>query len=227
MKNMKRMLASFAAIALVIGIAAPLSAQANPKRANEIRDQARARAEDKRQEKQERVAEIKQKVEARKIELQQERCERRQEKLQATLPRLSNGATTVKGTIDKVYERVQGFYASGQLTVSNYEELVNVIETTKADAETSLEALEVYEFEINCDDKNVGSQLDGFRTAVKSARDELKDYRKSVVDLISALRAEAAEDKEDSTDSEEDQSNDSDESDNETEQSEQETENAQ
>ena len=190
---MKRIMIGLVAFSLVLGIAAPLSAHANPDKVEEIRAAAKARAEERRQQKDERIAEIKEEVAARKLELQQDRCERRQEKLAALLPKLSNGATRVKGAIDKVYERVQGFYDSGQLTVDNYDELVEAIELAKANAESSLEALDSFEFEIDCEENGVGGQLDGYRTAVKGAKEDLKAYRKSVVALISSLKAEAAE----------------------------------
>lgn len=219
---MKKILTSLTAFVMVLGLAAvaPASAIANPERANEMREKARSRAQSARENKEQRIDDIKAEVAARKLELQQDRCERREAKLQAALPRLSKNATTIKGSIDKVYDRVQGFYADGQLTVSNYQELTDEIELAKANAESSLEALATYELEVDCQDKRIGAQLDGFRTAVKGVREDLKAYRKSVVALVSALRAEAAEDKADDSSSEQ-------EAENETEQPEQETENEQ
>lgn len=154
---------------------------------------ASEKAEELRKKKDERIAEIKQQVEARKIELQKEKCEARQTKLEELLPRLSNGATTIKTTIDKNFERAKSFYESGKLTVDNYDQLVNAIDLAKGDAEDALAALETYPVEVNCADASVGQQLDTYRTAVKEVRDSLKAYRTAVVDLISALKAELEE----------------------------------
>lgn len=187
---MKRALAILAVLLATLSLSAPLSAQANPDRVNEIRDEARQAAESRREAKDARIAEIRAEAEARKLTMQKERCEAREAKLQALVPKLSNSATRLKGVIDKVYERVTGFYASGQLTVQNYEELVEAIELAKANSESSLEALGSYEFEFDCETAGVGQQLDAYRTAVKETRESLRAYHKSVVDLISSLQSE-------------------------------------
>lgn len=187
---MKRTLFSLTLSALVLGIAAPISAVANPARTTEIQNNARQRAADAREDKETKVAEIKAATAARKLQLRQDRCEMRETRLQALLPKLANGATRHKAVIDKIYEHVTGFYASGQLTVQNYEELVNAIELAKADAEASLVAVDEYEFELDCEDPDTGEQLDAFRTAISDTRGSLKEYRKAVVELISSLQNE-------------------------------------
>lgn len=161
--------------------------------------EAQAQAQDVRKSAEARVAEIKQEVEQRKATVKQEVCERRQAKLAAKMPRLSTGANSVKKAIDKVYERVQGFYESGQLTVVNYDELKAAVDAAKADSEASLGAVTDYTFELDCDNPNVGEQLDGYRLAINEARDSLKIYRDKLVDLISAMRSEAASNAENST----------------------------
>lgn len=169
-----------------------------------------------RQQREERVAEIKQRVEERKAEIQQQVCERRESNLQRVIPRLSTSAVTLVDRIDVMYDRVVGFYESGQLTVSNYDELKENVDTAQADAHAAVEALDEFEFEIDCENPNVGEQLDSFRTAVQDAREPIKEYRDALVELISSLRAEAAE--------ENAENNDGTESENETENESTETE---
>lgn len=169
-------------------------------RAQEAREQAQTRADEARQTAEARVDQIKQEVEERKTTIKQEVCERRQERLQTVMPRLATGATSVKNSLDTVYERVQGFYNDGQLTVSNYDELNGNVAAAKADAEVALAAVESYQFELDCDNPNVGEQLDGFRTLVSDTRDSLKNYREQLVALISSMKAAAAEEAESNPD---------------------------
>lgn len=140
----------------------------------------------------ERVQNIRQDVEERRAQVAQEVCERRSERLQAVIPRLATSSTTLQASIDKMYERVQGFYESGQLTVNNYEELNANVLSAQADSAAAVEAVSTFEFELDCEEAGVGQQLDGFREAVGQARDALNSYRSALVDLISSLRAEAA-----------------------------------
>lgn len=156
------------------------------------REVTQMRSEEVREKSEERKALIKQQVTQRKETIKQENCERRKAKLTSAMPKMANGANTVKSVIDKHYERVQGFYADGQLTVDNYDELVAAIELAKTEAEAALQTVNDYKFEIDCSANNTGEQLDAYRTAIKDAKTALKAYRKALVDLISSLRAEAA-----------------------------------
>jgi len=167
----------------------------------EKRQQARALAEEARENAQppkpdveERKATIQQQVEERRSAVQQDVCERRQQNLARVMPRLATGATTVKSTIDTVFERVKGFYESNQLTVENYEDHLNSIETAKVNAEAALEVVSEYRFELDCENQNVGEQLAAYRESIAAARDSLKVYRGALVNLISDMRAEAAQD---------------------------------
>jgi hypothetical protein len=170
----------------------PAQAQERREAAQAGRQGGEAYSQKAREQAQERVADIKQEVEQRRISIQQDVCERRQERLQAVLPRLSTGATKVKQSMDTVYERVQGFYDSGQLTVSNYDDMKTRVDSAKLNAEASLAVVENFQFELDCEKPGVGQQLDSYRTAVAEARDALKVYRAALVDLISSLRAAAA-----------------------------------
>lgn len=159
--------------------------------AEENRLQAQQRAEERRETAKQRVARIKQTVEERKAEIKQRVCEKRQDVLQRNIPRMASGATNVKKAFDTIYERVQGFYDSGQLTVENYDELTASIDVAQAEAAAAVTAAENFSFELDCEDPDVATQLDSFRLAVTEAKDSLKVYRDELVDLISAMRAEA------------------------------------
>ncbi len=181
---------------MVLAAGPAILAQGNRPDVSTQRAQAQENSQTARQQSQERVEAIKQEVAERRAEIEQEVCERRQDRLNTVMPRLATSSNTLKSTFDTIYERVQGFYDSGQLTVENYDELKEAVDAAQANAEAAVEAINNYEFELDCENSNVGQQLDGFRQAVSEARTELKSYQEALVNLISALRAEAAEQQE-------------------------------
>lgn len=180
---MKKYLSLLAvSVLLVVALAVPALAQDQNGTATAAKQKA-----------QERIAEIKTQIEARKLQLSQDKCERHKARLEAAIPRLGTHASRHLAVIDKIYERVQGFYESGQLTVSNYEELKATIDAAQVDASAAVTALQEYQIEVDCESEDVGEQLDGVREAANQAKEALKTYRKALVELISSLRAEAAE----------------------------------
>ena len=164
-----------------------------------------ARAQEARESAQERVEAIKEKVAAKRAEVKEGVCEKRKEKLENNLEILSTQAAKLKTVIDTMFIRVQGFYDEGKLTVENYDDLKTAVETASADADAAVSTIESFNLEIDCENTNLGRQLDGFRTAVKETRTALKDYRKALVELISAMnngtvKEDAANNSADNTD---------------------------
>lgn len=156
------------------------------------RESAREKAEELRKKREERANEIKEKVEERKAEFKAERCEERKEQIAKLLPKLNNAGTRIKAKIDSAYGRITTFYESSNLTVANYQSLVDAVELAKANSESSMEVISSYDIEVDCDASDIGTQLDEYRTAVKALKEELKTYRDAVKELAKAIR-EAAE----------------------------------
>ena len=186
---------SMAVLMLPLAVATPLSAQVpdragGPERGAEARESAQERRDRAQAEASERQAQVRQDV-----------CERQQDRLEEVLPRMATSAVRLLDVMDNMFERVEGFYGSGQLTVDNYEELANEVDEAQVNAQSAVEALEGYEVELDCDQPGLGTQLDGYRQLVGEARDDLRDYRDALVGLIQALRAEAAEDNAETGDS--------------------------
>lgn len=175
-------------------------AQAQQERTVEPRLSAEERKEAVKALRDERTNDIDARVEERRAQVRQDVCERRQEHFSTLIPKLANQSTRLASTIDNVYERVQGFYESGQLTVADYDERNAAVTAAQADAQAAVEVVAAYEFEFDCENPSVGDQLFGFREAVTEARQALKDYRTELVGLISSMRAAAAEQQTDATD---------------------------
>ncbi len=160
-------------------------------------EEAQQRGQAAQESAQQRKERIQQQVEERRSEVKQQVCERKQEQLQQVIPKLATQSRALKDAMDRVYENVQGFVESEQVVVEGYEERKSSVDAAQADAEAAVQVVEDYEFELDCDTPSVGEQLDGFRTAVEEARQELQTYRDELVHLIQEMRAEEADSAED------------------------------
>ena len=182
----------------MLAVAGPALAQGRdgdrPAQAEAAMHMAEERRQEAAQQGQERAAEIREQNEVRRAQIMESVCERRAEHFNQLIPRLATGATSVQTAIDTVYERVQGFHESGQLAVANYDELNANVDAAQMEAAVAVQAATEYEFELDCAEPGVGSQLAGFRTAMSEAREALHEYRTELVTLVSAMRAEAAQD---------------------------------
>lgn len=133
------------------------------------------------------------------MQVQTDVCERRQSQLAKIVQQLLMGSERLLTAMDNVYERVKGFYANGQLTVADYEELNDAVAVAQTEAQGSVAAL-TEEFEFDCDNPSLGDQVFAFRESVADTRQTLKDYQAQLVALISSLRAAAADEAEAITD---------------------------
>jgi hypothetical protein len=135
---------------------------------------------------------IKQNIEARKLSIKKDVCNNRKDRLKALQPKINTRAIRIKSNIDRKYERIIDFYESGRLTTPDYETLIDAIEIAKVSAETSIETLQSYQFEVDCESQKVANQLASYREAAAETKTSLKDYRAKLVALISSLNASAA-----------------------------------
>lgn len=174
----------FAAISLSVAIA---SAQGGPppdvaEKIAERRVNALANIKEKRET-----------TQAKSEEARKAACERRLNALESTMARRAEQAERHVGVFDKIFERVQGFYDSGQLTDPDYDTLKASVEAAQEKAQEEAAALEELNVEVDCENPDVAATVGAFRDSVSAARDALKEYRAELVKLISSLRAAAAE----------------------------------
>ena len=119
-------------------------------------------------------------------------CEKRQTKIVSAMSRISTQASKHVETFDKIYKRVQGFYAKGQLTVANYDELNTAVTEAQANATLEASVLSELNVEIDCENPDVAGTVAAYRDNTTTAKEALKTYRSTLVELISSLKAEAA-----------------------------------
>jgi len=120
-------------------------------------------------------------------------CEKRQTKITSAMSRISTQASKHVETFDKVYERVQDFYAKGQLTVENYDELNAAVAEAQSVALLEASIISELNVEIDCENPNVAGTIATYRDSAKAAKESLKTYRSALVELISSLKSEAAQ----------------------------------
>lgn len=178
------------AAALVLPIA--VSAQDQDREGGQPAEVA-TRIAERRQAAKERISEQRENAETKSQEARQAACERRTEKLESAMDRLVAQATRLLGVMDSFHERVEGFYESGQLTVANYDELIGNVDVAQEAAYVEVAALLELNVDINCEEADVAAVVSAFRGSTQTAKDSLREYRRTLVELISAMRSEAAD----------------------------------
>lgn len=154
-------------------------------------------------------------------------CERNVSKLEKSMERLTGQAERHLSVISSFQTKVEEFYASGQLTVANYDDLHGAVLVAQEAASNNVAALSEVDVEVDCSDSEVATVVGLYRVVANDTRNTLKEYRRSLVDLISAMRAEAAEsgDSESETENESEEAEQEQESESESPEQESETEN--
>ncbi len=151
------------------------------------------RVTERKEKAEQKVAERREMAETRSAEKIQAACERRTEKIQDITNRVSSQASRLLGVIDGFNIKVQNFYATGQLTVDDYDEQIEEITAAQENAKTEIAALGELSVDIDCTDPDVVIDVAAYRSSAQASKEALKEYRKELVELISSMRSAAAE----------------------------------
>jgi chromosome segregation ATPase len=147
-----------------------------------LRDQFKQEAKTKVQ------TEVKAKAQVKTTEQKQKACEARKTNLTKRMDNSVAAAQRHKDNFDKIYAKVVAFQTSKNLTVANYASLKAAADAASSDATAKIAALKALNVTVDCTQTDsLASNITAFQTAVKSTRDSLKDYRKTIVALITAL----------------------------------------
>jgi hypothetical protein len=210
---MKRFIASLVAVMFISGLAmaAPVAAhdgatnnvstqESDDEPLNPIDPQNKggSLAEKFREQAQEKLQEAKTEHQGKSAAQIQKSCEARKTNLTKRMNRAVTQAKKHKAVFDNIYTKVKDFYAAKQLSVANYADLTAAVDAAQSDAQASIDALSELDVNVDCTSQTVSTSVSAFRAAVKSTRDSLKTYRKSIVALITAVKG-ASTSKTDST----------------------------
>lgn len=114
-------------------------------------------------------------------------CEKNEAKINGILQRAAQHGEKQLGVFQKIEDRVKEFKDTKQITVENYEAVVAAVEEKEAAAVAAIEATQATTFE--CDSESTDKSFSGLvRDTVKSQRAALHDYRKSINELIHAVK---------------------------------------
>ena len=203
-----KLVAILVACAIVIPFGATASAetgksgdaaqQATQKAGEETTAQVQARVQQEQQQEAQARDEATAKVkaaraaaESRKIALKQDICQAHKAQLIERVPALSKSVTTIKQVLDSKYTQITAIYNSGKLTVSNYDALNAQVLVDQQAAAAAVAAIDPGTITIDCNNNNLGMQLDSFRSTLDVARTALDNYRTTLVNLVSAMNASA------------------------------------
>ncbi len=118
-------------------------------------------------------------------------CKKRQAQIQNKTAKYVENAEKYQAVVDKLFERVDGFYESGQLTVDNYGELKTAAEVARAQAQKNIGVLKALGGAVDCTSPDVATQgVQAFRGAAGDAKTQLRNYSTSIKNMISAMQSE-------------------------------------
>jgi len=120
-------------------------------------------------------------------------CQNKEAAIQKRNDALTKMANTMLTKFDSIATRVETYYTgtvvpSGK-TVSTYDTLVADIATKKSIIQTDLTKATTDAATFNCTSDDPKGQLTLFRTDMQTVKQDLKDYRTSIKNLIVAVRS--------------------------------------
>lgn len=118
----------------------------------------------------------------------QKSCTARKASLNKRMTNAVAHAQRHKTVFDRFYTKVKEFHDKKQLNVPDYAALTAKVDAAQANAQDSIDALKTLDVSVDCTSETVANNVSAFREAVKATRDSIKDYRKSLVELITAMK---------------------------------------
>ena len=141
-----------------------------------------------------------QQKESRKSSLDDNRkskCEKREAKINSIIQKRSEQGTKHLAKFNSISERVQQFVSDKNLTIADYDALVQAINDKKAAAEAAIAANTENTFSCATTDGSEPAKLS--RTTIDAVRDALKEYRTAIKDLIVKVKASTPDSSDDSS----------------------------
>lgn len=128
----------------------------------------------------------------RRLDARMQACQERERGIQRRAEHLVRFATNVLAVLDRVTQHVQQFYTTvviprGQ-TLPNYDDLLVAIDEQKAAVEAALTQATASAAAFSCDANDPKALTHQFRTDMQAVKNALHTMRRSVRDLIVAVR---------------------------------------
>lgn len=149
-------------------------------RAKVLREQQKKRREEGRS----KLAEAKTQLEDGKLRA----CKNREKSINNIMSRMSDRGKKRLEVFDKIADRVKAFYDDKGLKVDNYDELVAVVDNTRADAAAATDLVTQDSVTFKCDGTDPKGASSVFQDSLKTQIKTLKAYRTAIKDLIVAVK---------------------------------------
>lgn len=150
----------------------------------QLNDQAKARVDQAKNEVEQRKAESSVKPDSKQLAF----CQKHEQGIDKIMQRIGVRGDNHIALIGKIADNVEAYYKAKNLSVANYDELVAAVNSTKATAQSAVDAANQAKGQFSCDGDPAGSATD-FKTLVQARNDAIKSYRDAVKQLIQAVKA--------------------------------------
>lgn len=114
-------------------------------------------------------------------------CQNRQSAINNRISDFATAAQRHLNVFTDIFTKVQTFYTTKGLNVSNYSTLVATVTAKQTAAQTAVDTLKSLDVKIDCTQPDPAQSLQTVKTAVANARTALQAYRQSIKDLIVAI----------------------------------------
>ena len=134
------------------------------------------------------------KLEQKKLEV----CQKHENTITERFKKMSSSGEKQLAVFDKIFERVKAFKTEKNLTVSNYDQLVQVVSDKQKLATAYMHELSTTTSSFGCskdDPKGVSGQ---FKDKLKAQIQALKDYKTALKNLIVAVKSSQSKSNEES-----------------------------
>lgn len=128
-------------------------------------------------------SEIRQKQDDRKKKI----CDNREKTINTIMHNMDNRRQRAYDHITKVYNAVTAFYADKNLSVANYGELIQKVDSAQAVASTTMKTQQSSS-QFDCEGEHPKSDISEFKTNRLNSIAAMQKYRQAVKDLIQAIK---------------------------------------
>jgi hypothetical protein len=122
-------------------------------------------------------------------------CQKKQAGIQKRSQNLVRRANLILNLFDRIATRVESYYTDKLVpkgvTIENYNQMVADIDANKAAVKSALTKAETTAKDFSCGMDNPKAQIQAFRQDMLVVIGALKDYKKSVIKLLVAVRTKA------------------------------------
>lgn len=184
MPNRKLQILAPVLVLALVTVASPVIAK--PAAASMTADQHQAAIKQRVEAIHARVAAMKADHKAKLADKRLEVCNKRADKINQIVTNSVEQSRKNLAVFSSIEQRVEDFYTSKNLSITNYDGLTTAADQKKADAEAALDV--AAETQFSCDQTNPTRPGEVVKTLMQTQHQALKDYRTAVKNLIVGVK---------------------------------------